>query len=488
MFDLNKVNNFSGFGSVSPQELDGLLKSLQAGNYNQQPSTLTNGTALQVESLDASLKSVTFSEKSLKLWPMIPKDKAYNTYEEYNRVTSHGESQNGGFFNADSGAAPLEETAQYNRAGQLVRYIGTTRVVSHPMTLVRSAHGPIIAEQIKKGTLWILQHLERQLFEANGFFQNGANGNFTGDPADIHALSLKFNGLEQQVRAGNVDTKAQYTGWEGYGGTTSVVYNLNGAVPIEDDIEEMCLRSLENFGNPTHLFIPHRVHKDLSVIFYNKERVNPMGVANGKAGFVLNSFVSSAGEIGLVGSKFLNPKQSPLTAALTGAPATGVIGAIAAEADTTSTLAAGTYYYRVSALNNDGESLASAEQSQAIAAGQRTNITITGVAGALYYAVYRSSVSGSGHLFIGYVKDTNATVGGGGANFRDAGRKGPGLATGYLLQVESENLNWKQLSPLFKMDLATTGAAYRWMQMLYGTPIVYTPLKNVIMENIGRNS
>ncbi len=487
MLDFNKINNSDGFGTVTPQELDSLLKSLQSGNYNAQPSTLTNGTALQVESLDASLRSTTFSEKTLKLWPIIPKDRAYNTYEEYNRRTSFGESQNGGFFDADSGAQPDEETAAYNRQGQNIKYIGTTRIVSHPLTLVRNAHGPVIAQEIKSGTQWIIQQVERQLFEANGFFEEGASGNFTGAVADIPTSSIKFNGLEQQIRSGNNDSKAKYTGWEGYGDTQSVVYDIRGAVPNEDNIEESCLRSLENFGTPSHLIVPPRVHKDLSVAFYPKERVNPMGVADGKAGFVLTEFYSSAGIIKIMGDKFLNPKQFSLSAAQTGAPATPATPTAAAEADATSQLAASTYYYTVSALNNKGESLASAEVAQAATAGQRVAITIAGVAGATYYAVFRSEVSGSNYQFIGYVKDTNP-LGGAGAVFRDAGRRLPGLATGYLLQVESDSLGWKQLAPMMKMDLAIIGTAMRWMQFIYGTPIVYTPLKNVLMDNIGKNS
>ena len=87
-----------GFGTVSQEQLDALLKSLSTGTdaYDAAPSTLTGGTALMVESLDASLKSVTFSMKNLKLWPRIPKDRAYNTVEEYNRITSYGETQNVG--------------------------------------------------------------------------------------------------------------------------------------------------------------------------------------------------------------------------------------------------------------------------------------------------------------------------------------------------------------------------------------------------------
>lgn len=485
-----------GFGTVSQEQLDSLLKSLNTGTsaYNAAPNTLTQGTSLMVESLDSSLRSVTFSMKNLRLWPMIPKDKAYNTVEEYNRQTSYGESSNGSFFDADAGTAPSEHTSSYNRQIQVVRYMGTTRIVTHPLTLIRPAHGPVIAQQIKAGTMYLLQNLERQLFEANGMFQS-ATGTYTGAIANVPTNSAKFNGLEQQIRAGNSDVTAQYSGFEPYGGNDSVVVDLDGTAPDEDSIEDLANRTLENFGMPTDFFIDNKTHRDLNKIFYPKERIPSMGVPNGKAGFVLSEFISSAGSLRIVGDVFLRAKDSPLGVAQSGAPATPVVSSTGTEVDANSEFGvttdqpAGTYSYRVSAVNNVGESLAATQEDQAITAGNRVTVVIAaGTTGALYYAVYRAPVgTTTGHKFIGYVSDSLA-AGGGGATFRDAGHKTPGAPTGYMLEVDTDNISWKQLAPLMKMDLAITGPAYRWMQLLYGTPIVYAPLHHGLMENIGRSS
>lgn len=474
-----------GFGTVSQEELDSLIKSLSTGNeaYNAAPSTLTQGTALMTQSLDSSLKAVTFGMKHLKLWPMFPKDKAFNTVEEYNRQTSYGETSNGGFFNADTGTAPDEQTSAYNREVEVVRYMGTTRVVTHPLTLIRPAHGPIVAREIKNGTMYILQNLERQLFEAKAWFEDNT-GTFKGDPADMPTNSAKFKGLDAAIRFGDNDTKAQYTGFEPYGGTRSVIQDLVGNTPDENALENLCNRTLENFGMPTDLFIDNQVWRDLNVLFYPKERVVPMGPTEGKAGFVITQFVSSAGPIAIQPDVFLRPKFAPISAQ-PNAPATPVVGGSGTEVDATSLLPTGTFHYRVSAVNNSGESAATADFSQAVVAGNRITITINaGTAGALYYAVYRST-SATGHTFIGYIKDSNAN-GAGGATFRDAGKKQPGLPSGYLLSLNSDDLTWKQLAPLMKMDLAITGPAYRWMQLLYGTPIVFAPLHHAILDNIGR--
>ncbi len=483
MFD----NFQEGFGTVSRETLDTLLKALSAGTYNAAPNTLTNGAALQVESLDSSLKSVTFEDKHLKLWPTISKDKAYNITEEYNRQTSYGESSNGGFFDANSGTAPSEQTSAYNRQIQEIKYLGTTRIVTHPLTLVKPAHGPVIAREIRNGTMYILQNLERQLYSANDFFES-ATATFTGAASDVHAASAKFNGLGQQIRVGDSDSKAQYTGWEAYGGTNSVVRDLNGAALAEEDLEELAVKVLENHGMPSDLHIDHKTYADLNKLFYPKER-NITGQFNGQAGTPLQTFNSIAGPLKVTGNTFLRPKDAPLAVAETGAPAAPVNSASGVEADTSSELGDATYHYKVSAVNNAGESLPTANRSQAVTSGNRVTLTIdAGTTGALYYAVFRGTASTGPWKFIGYVKDSNGTVGGGGATFRDAGHKNPGTATGFLLTMDADNLIWKQLAPLMKMDLAVTGPAFRWMQLLYGTPIVFRPLYHGLFENVGRAS
>lgn len=494
MFSFEKQNFQEGFGSASAQEVDALNKALSAGSgYTGAPTSLSGGGALQVESLEPSLKAVTFEMKVLKLWPLINKTQAYNTVEEYNRQLSYGEQSNGGFFDADSGAAPDAHDANYSRELEIVRYIGTTRVVSHPLTLVRSNHGPMVAQQIKNGNMWILEQVERQLFEANAFFEN-ATGDFDGDSADLPTGGVKFNGLDKQIRSGDTDSTALYTGFDGYNDATdsSVIRNQDGAILDEEAIEDMGQTALDNFGVPTHLFMDNKVHSDTSRLFYPKERVNNMGVTEGSAGFILNKFVTSAGEVNLVGSRFLAPRRGVLAAAQTSAPSTPTVSGTSTAVDATSQFGvsadhpAGTYSYRVSALNNSGESLATSGNTQAITAGNRVTITIaSGTTGATYYAVFRAPVgTTTGHEFIGYVADS--TGNGGGATFTDAGNYTPGLSHAYMLQLDPENITWRQLAPLMKIDLATTGAAVRWMQLLYGTPIVFMPRKQVISDNIGR--
>ena len=64
----------------------------------------------------------------------------------------------------------------------------------------------------------------------------------------------------------------------------------------------------------------------------------------------------------------------------------------------------------------------------------------------------------------------------------------PYCSSGFLFQQNLENMSFKQLAPMVKIPLATIDSSIRWMQLLYGVPVLYTPGKNVLFKNIGRAS
>jgi hypothetical protein len=483
--EYNFVNFGEGYGATSAQEIDELNKALSAGaGYAGAPTALTGGGALQVESLDASLKSVTYEMKNIKLWPLLAKDQAFNTIEQYNRIDAFGDQSKG--FIAE-GALPRSEDASYTRQIQRVRFIGVTRELTHVYTLVRNAHGDVIAREIRNGTMRILEIVERSLFDGRGHYQDAA-GLYNGADAAILDADLAWEGLDKQIRKGDTDASAKAKAFTGYGVEESVIADSRGAVADEDTLEDDARIVAENFGMPNLLMLDTKTHSDLGRQFYPKERVIPMGVANGKAGFVLQQFISSAGAFDLVSDVFLRPKRGNMPVA-DGPAAPGALTP-SATADAASKFdadSAGDYSYRAAAISAAGEGVLSAASApQAVASGERAEIIIPATVGALAYAVYRSPEgSTTDHEFIGFVAP--AAVGGA-ATFKDLNHKLPGLAQSFLLSNDAEVVRFKQLAPLMKMDLAIIATAYRWMQLLYGTPIVYAPRKCLIRQNIGRAS
>jgi len=476
----NDALNPNGFGVSTIQEVEELHKALTFENQSYDdtlPGSFTGAPALQVESLDKTLRLVTHKESDLLLWRDIAKTPAYNTVEEYNTTNSYGEEVPA-FFQMS--AAPNVADSGYDRATAKIKYVGTQKQINHDVMLVRQAHGPIVQREIKNGALWIMAKLERALYYA-----------------DDAINTLEFPGLEKQIDAGDNLAKFKSTafdGYEGYGSDAGAFFDTRvagvGQVLDEETLEEIALRQSNNFGNPTDLYLDTKAHSDFSRSFFDKERINsPLG-QQGKAGYVVQQFVSGSGTFNLKSGKFQRPRRNPLTATVSafGIP---TLANEAAPADANSefeTVDAGNYYYKISAVYADGETLPSADSGVfGMTAGKKATIDITPAAGTpLYYNIFRSAkdaADGSLAEFIGRV----ANAGSGATHDIDLNKKLPGLSTAFLVQQDEDNLAFKQLMTMMKIDLAITGTQFKWMQLLYGTPLVYTPRKNVVVENIGRN-
>ena len=151
-------------GQASAEELAQLNKALEAGDITGRETTdltTASGSPLKVESLEKTLKHITFRESDIRLWKDLPKKPAYNTVEEYNQQTSYGANRGG--WNRE-GELPEEEDSVFVRRAQLVKYLGVTKSVTHQMTLVNTAIGSVMERTIKDGTMWILRTLNQGLY------------------------------------------------------------------------------------------------------------------------------------------------------------------------------------------------------------------------------------------------------------------------------------------------------------------------------------
>jgi hypothetical protein len=162
----NAQQPISGFGIDSSASVQDLQKALQAGF---QISNQTGGSALRVESLEGSLKVTTHTAHHIKFWKKIPKSPAYSTVEEYNQLSSYGSTA---FAFVQEGELPPSQDATYTRNTALVKFLGTTREVTHPMTVVHPAHGDVIAQENHAGILWLLEKIEDGLFKADSSLAN----------------------------------------------------------------------------------------------------------------------------------------------------------------------------------------------------------------------------------------------------------------------------------------------------------------------------
>ncbi len=477
---LNQVLTGLDQGLVSAQDIEALNKAITAGYGGAgKPTDLTYGGVLQAESLEATLKSITFDMKNLKFWPAVSVDKAYNLFEQYNRLISYG-SDSAPYIG--EGGAPQEEDSTYVRDGQKIVFFGTRRRVSHQMTLVRVTVGDIVAQQAKEGTMHLLKNIEREMYWGHAHFMNQVTGAMSGSDADLPSNSIAMSGLLKQLLKGDTDAQMQAGDFLGYGDSSSIGADLAGNVMAQDDVERLAVIALENFGAPDQLHIEPAALSAFVKQFYPQFRSAP-GLANQTVGYDVSKVQTTAGAIDLKPNLFLRPRAGVRALAVNAQAPAATFGVSASGTGSGSGYAAGTYQVKVTAVNDAGESSPVAASPVTLTAGQNIQVALSSIpAGVKYFKLYVSAPGGAAgsELFAG----NWANVGSG--NYVSAGKKIAGLGEAFLLDMSAECMRFKQLAPLSKINFAIVTTALEFAIVMYGALFVYTPRFNCFFKNIGK--
>jgi len=457
-----------GFGQpVSQQNVDDLNKALSAGaDINKPAVTAGDGFALRVESLENTLKVTEFKMNNIRLWKSIPKLAAFNTVEEHNELSSFGENLDAGWI--AEGALPTEQDSTYERKYAVVKFMGTVRRVTHPMTLIKPAHGNVISAETVNGTMHLLRILERALFYGSSSLQ-----------------SLQFDGFETLMLAN---------------ANANNIIDLRGKPLSEDFLTDGALTALDapNYGQPTHLFCNPKVKADLIKTFFPKERHDTFTANGGLVGLDIRGFTSVAGDIAIEPDVFIDDGGAPNAAAV--GPAASIPGTpvVSTGATTPSDAAsqftaddAGSYFYKIVAVNQYGRSapvdLAAGPSAVAVAAGDKVTweMTPSGSTTVDYYEVFRTVKAGATGTERKILRIANA-AGAGAQELNDYNAVLPYCTSAFMFQLNLESMSFKQLAPMVKIPLATIDSSIRWMQLLYGVPVLYIPNKNILFRNVGR--
>lgn len=488
--DLAQYGHGAGMGDDAmasvPQSAEAvheLSKALEAGSITGRETTdLTNasGAPLKVESLEKNLKVLTFTENDIRTWKRIPKAPAFNTVEEYLQLQSYG-ADRGGFNN--EGELPEEEDSTYVRKAELVKFLGVTKSVTHPMTLTKTYIGNAVQREVTNGIQWILRKANKGLFYANASL-----------------VPQEWNGLYTQhyVNGG-------YANLDAYQANNELVVDLRGKRLKEADIETGAEAIVRAFGQANVLIAPPVVHSNFVKNFHDKKLINPSSiqVTGATMGQKVNKFASQYGEIDLEYDIFAAKSAPKLVS--DGASSTKAPAAVASVGATTPVAAnsqfaaadAGNYIYVVTAKNRYGESAPTQITGGAIAvaAGDAATLQFTAGGGsypATSFVIYRSKVgdtTAAAKLYpLFEISSAELTAGydGAAAGFvNDLNRWLPATEEALLFQDSPDIYEFKQLAPLMKMPLAQLSPAQRFMVLLYGTPIMYQPKKVVRFINIG---
>jgi hypothetical protein len=470
MVTWSDYDGVEGFGSASQGEVDDLNKALNVGQERDPPASAVpgDGFAMRVESLESTMRNLTFRMEHLTFFKALSKVPEYNTVAEYNVLRDYGDNEDDGWM--DEGQLPSEDSSTYERKHVFVKYIGTTRSVSHVATVIKPAHGALVGQETVNGTMKLLRVLEKALFKA-----------------DSNLSALQFDGFERQM----LDELP-----------AANIIDMRGKPLIEDVLIDSALTVSDapNYGLPTDLYCAPKVKADLLKTFFPKERYDLFTKRNdGMIGLDISGFMSPAGPVKFQQNVFItdgggvpagavgDPSKIPSTPTVSSGPTTPADPAsqFAAEDD-------GNYFYSIVAVNRYGHSapvdLVAGPVAVAVAAGDKVlfGITPAGSVRPDYYRIYRTKVDGATGTERLILRVPNGAVGLLEQLINDYNANLPGTTSAYLFQMNRDNMAWKQLAPMVRIPLATIDTSIRWAQVCYGVPVLYSPQKNVLFRNIGR--
>lgn len=487
MISLNDYaqSGLSGFGHSSLQEAQELAKALTAG-YDVNPATMTNGSALRVQSLENHLKLLTYNDRHIRFWKDIPKSPAFSTVEEYTQQEAFGNDSFGMFLR--EGELALANDSTYRRRTALVKYMGTTREVTHPVSLVHPMSGDIFELENRSGILWIMRQLEKALFEGDSSLA------FDGE-------SEEFDGLDNLI-------------------ANDMFIDLEGSSVQEADWEDMTNLLSIYYAFPSDAYLGHYPLSDFVKTMYPRHRINLPPPEDGRVGQAINSMATQAGTLRLNATRFLErPATAPDAARgpagyVPTAPASITVatnaGTAVGEFDKSQGTLDAKYAYIVTAANRFGESapatavLSATLTGAQAAAGWEIRPTITNSAAITvppeYFNLYRTVALDSStataptdetaYSLISRIPAESQSNGGTtpavAGTLADINRIMPFTEKIYVGELSEQVLTVRQLAPMMKLDLAVLAPAYRWMILIYLVPILFAPRKWARMINVGR--
>ncbi len=462
------------------KNIQGLVKALEAGSYNAAPSTLTQGSALQIEDLSPVIENVCAEEKSIILQKMISVKSCKSTTAQFNRKLSYG--QFGGSAQLE-GHVGQEETSEHVRITVPMAYYSQLRRVTLQSTLVDTVDGQKSDDrEAADAALNIASDIEFDLFRGRADFSNA--GTFDGHSGARPSKMANMIGLDVQIRESDSDRKSQDLMFNEFGSDESVVISGGGTL-TQDLVEDAWIRSTMNHGSADRLLVDPLVLSAYNKIVYGKERIILAGSAQGSTGGDLRKQFVSGGQVDVEASRFLSGKTRPAVARASGPTApTFSSASTTVSGVTTAFRAAQVYTYYVTTGNETGESVKSAAGTRTVAVtGDVIDITIThpGSGTSRFFNVYRSPANGTeaSAKFIGRVL---LRVGQSTTVFRDLGNKQPGFVTGYMVQKDCMDIAELSSYSRIKMamiDLSQTEAHYRFCTLR-----VRAPRKMTLIDNL----
>ncbi len=456
-------------GSISTSDLASLQKALSVG-YEHGVTDQVGFGATRLQSIEKTLNWAVEDEKQSKFWLALRKSKAESTVEEYTKFNAIGDAS---FY--VEGGIPEEYNEDISREFEMVKYVGAVGQVPLPAVYVKSQTNNEALVMKAKATAII------RACNLKSIFGNSNN------------VSIEWNGyVEQFLR--KVKNPTQNT------------FDLRGKVLSPDNLADAASVIADNWGDTDNLkcWISNGAFKNYAkeliknkTFFVNGKQVNEIVAVpktleigdNGAGTIETDKHFKFRGQTNINDLwPRLNSNYSAFAATSLKAPATLSVGTAVCTVttDATSKLDEGTYDYCFIPVNAYGVGAGFEVASVVVAANKNVTFTLSDNGSASGYAascfeVYRKLSSQTNLTDYRYM----ATYASGAAKV-DNGADIPGTEIGIFIDWNPDQvIDFKQLLPMVRMDLATVSDSKRWLQKYYGTPLLYNANKMVLIKNIG---
>jgi len=447
---------------VSTGDLVQLNQALRKAAVDYQTSAVPSAAAgaslspLVPQSIEGTLSSATFTMKELALWPAIPKVSVTNTVHEYNVIKSHGMDIDP--FIAEGGAGVLN-LSEYSREFTKVKFMAERRSVTDVSTLVNilGANPSAIAEETERGTMSLMQKVERQLWHG-----------------DSSVNALGFDGIFKQIEDAGNDNITDLAGGELTPEKLQDILGETTAAP--------------NFGRPDCIYVEPRVYSSLIQQSTNYGRHDQM-VTNGTLTFGVNNLAINGplGPVPVKSAPFLFTANQAPSASSGHSVTAGVIGvqpAAAGSAGSFTAADAGDYYYKIVPVKAQGGYAAPlTTNSVTVAATNSVTITMTDVSEHTYYRVYRSDKDGSAATCT-WLMDVAKTAGAV-TVITDTGAARTKTSKVFIAQHDPSVFQFVRMLDFLRRPLAEVDTQRPFLLMLFGSPVVKVPSKLAMIKNVG---
>lgn len=417
------------------------------------------------ESLANDLKNLTFGNQDFTIYPLIAKEVANSTVEQYAIQEGYGDYGQRS-FTAEIGMAAINDVKLRQKMAQM-KFITDTRQASLASLAVNSVATPteILQDSAMKVVAKTIEY---------GIFYGDSNLSALGD-----GQGLQFDGLQKLIDPKNV-------------------IDADGEALSETVLNNAVTRIAKGFGQATDAFMPVGVQTGFINNQLNRQWIAQASGVNA-SGIQLDQFVSARGRINLHGSTImgmdtmlnegegmqLNAPAAPMEIAAKVAAGKGNFKDV--------DIANGAEY-KVRVVGSTGPSVAKEvtaavtdEKSEVTLEVKVTNITAVAPD---FIEVYRKSAKAGDENFylVNRTPMSKAEIVKGVSTVKivDANAIIPGTASVFVGQMSSDVLALMELIPMMRMDLPSMVTAQSFAVVWAGAlklvaPRKWSEIKNVAM-------